>query len=397
VGVRRSRRWLKVFLPLAVLLGLAVPKLVPLVWVPAADRRIDRAMAPSRIEAAPQALRVSAVLLRPSSLPEIVSSTGTLLPDEGVELQAEVSGRITAINFAEGARVRKGDLLVKLNDADLQARHLAATRELELATRRERRSAELLGQNFVRQDEYDVALNAVRVREAEIDVILAQIAKTEIRAPFDGIAGLRYVSEGAFVTASTRIATLQNVDTLKVEFSIAERYAGRVSLGSPVLFNVAGHEDEFVGRVYAHDPRIDPATRTLLIRALCPNEDGRLLPGGFANVKLTLAEFEDALLIPSIALIPDLDGAYVFVFNAGKAEHRRVVSGIRTDNHVQILSGLLAGDIVITSGLQQLRPGSSVEVALADDVSLSKRPEAKQRAKRFADSSESAAFAASRQ
>jgi membrane fusion protein (multidrug efflux system) len=337
------------------------------------------------------------VLLRPRSLPEVVSSTGTLLPDEGVELQAEVSGRITSIDFMEGARVRKGDLLVKLNDADLRARHSAATQELELATRRERRSAELLGQNFVRQDEYDVALNAVRVREAEIELILAQIAKTEIRAPFDGIAGLRYVSEGAFVTAATQIATLQNVDTLKVEFSIAERYAGRVGLGSPVLFNVAGHEDEFVGRVYAHDPRIDPATRTLLIRALCPNEDGRLLPGGFANVKLTLAEFEDALLIPSIALIPDLDGAYVFVFNAGKAEHRRVVSGIRTDNHVQILSGLLAGDIVITSGLQQLRPGSSVEVALADDVSLSTLPDATRRAGSFAASPESAAFAASRQ
>jgi membrane fusion protein (multidrug efflux system) len=297
----------------------------------------------------------------PEPLAEIVRSTGTLLAAESVELQAEVTGKITAINFVEGARVRRGDLLVKLNDADLQAKRLAAAHEASLAERRERRVAELLKQGFVVPDNHDAALNEVDVRRAEIALTDAEIAKTEIRAPFDGIAGLRYVSEGAFVGATTQIATLQRIDTLKVDFAVPEKYADHIRLGSSVAFTLAGRAQKFGGKVYAYEPRIDTETRTLLIRALCPNPGGVLLPGAFANVELTLNETPDALLVPAEALIPDFDKSFLFVVRGGKAERRSVVPGIRTDSRVQIVSGLAAGERVVTSGVMLLKDGSAVE------------------------------------
>src|SRR5262245_51237867 len=317
--------------------------------------------APKSTAAAPP-LKVSAVVVRPTSLAETVSSTGTLLAVEAVDLQAEVNGKTTAITFREGAHVARGDLLVKLNDADLQARRAGAVHQLELAETREQRASELLAQGFVIQDSHDGAVATAQVRRADLALVEAEIAKTEIRAPFDGVAGLRYVSEGAFVGAATKIATLQRLDTLKVDFAVPERYAPKVRIGSAIEFSVDGRAERFGGEVYAYDPRIDPETRTLLLRALCPNPGGALLPGAFANVKLVLAQVPDALLIPAEALIPDFEASYVFVAKDGKAERRRVSTGTRTETSVQVLEGLAAGDVVVTSGVQQLRPGAAIKV-----------------------------------
>jgi membrane fusion protein (multidrug efflux system) len=319
-------------------------------------------LAPAALRRGAAPLLVTIEAVTPATLAETVSSSGTLLAIESVDLQAEVTGKITAIAFEEGARVRKGDLLVKLNDADLQARRLAIQHELALAERREQRIRELLSQGFVVPDDHDEAVSTVEVRRAEIALTDAQIAKTEIRAPFDGVAGLRYVSEGALVNATTRIATLQRIDMLKVDFAIPERYAARVRVGSPITFTVAGRAERFQGEVYAYDPRIDEGTRTLLIRAICPNSDGTLLPGAFANVELVLDELHDALLVPAEAVIPDYDTSYVYVVKEGRAEQRQVVTGVRTDSRVQILSGLEPGEVVVTSGLPDLRPGSEVRV-----------------------------------
>jgi membrane fusion protein (multidrug efflux system) len=165
------------------------------------------------------------------------------------------------------------------------------------------------------------------------------------------------------VGADTQIATLQRVDTLKVDFAIPEKYAERVRVGSPIAFTLDGRTEEFAGEVYAYDPRIDEGTRTLLIRALCPNPGGALLPGAFANVELTLNEISNALMVPAEALIPDYEASHVFVVKHGKAEQRRVATGIRTASRVQIVAGLESGDVVVTSGLPQLRPGSAVRSA----------------------------------
>lgn len=324
------------------------------------------------------ALRVTTVTLEPQGLAETIVATGTLRAEEGIELQAEVSGKVTAINFNEGSRVRKGDLLLKINDADLRATLARATFRKQLAELKERRLASLLRDGGAKQEDYDTAMNEVHVQQAEMALVEAQIAKTEIRAPFDGVIGLRFVSEGSFIlatsNATTRIATLQAVDNLKVDFSVPEKYAGRIRVGSPVRFTVAGGDHEFTGEIYALEPRIDIATRTVLIRALCPNPQGRLLPGAFANVEFTLATLEDALLVPSIAVIPGLSEKNVYIVVDGKAVRRPVQTGTRTETSVHVLSGLKVGDRVITSGIQQLRAGLAVSVAAPADRSGSGAP-----------------------
>lgn len=308
------------------------------------------------------ALRVTAVTVEPSQLNEMVSSTGSLLADEGVELQAETDGKVVTILFREGARVRKGDLLVKLNDEDLAATRARAQYRKELAALRERRVAQLLRQGVARQEEYDTALNEVNVQSAEIALTEAQMRKTEIRAPFDGVVGLRYVSEGSYVNASTRIATLQRLDRIKVDFSLPEKYAARLKIGSPLAFSVAGSERRYQARIYAIDPRIDTATRTVMIRAVAENPQARLLPGAFASVHVTLDSLDNALLVPAVALIPGLSQTSVFVARDGKVERRAVEAGTRTADQVHVLSGLVPGESVITSGLQQLRPGQRVVI-----------------------------------
>jgi membrane fusion protein (multidrug efflux system) len=339
---------------LAGLAGLAVPKIMngPVAAPPAKQRDTGRPAAATA--------SVSMEVVAPASLRETIASTGTLRAEEGVELQAEINGRIVSIAFREGARVRKGDLLVKLNDADLVATRTRARYRRELAVLKEQRTARLLTQGVARQEEYDLALNDLHIQDAEIALTDAQIAKTEVRAPFDGVVGLRYVSEGAYVTAATRVATLQRLEQLKVDFAVPEKYATRMRVGTPIQLTVAGADRHFDGAIYAIDPRIDAATRTVLIRAVCPNRDAQLFPGAFASVSLTLGEVDDAVLVPAIAVVPGLNAKTVFVVKDGKAQQRTVVTGTRLEDRVQILAGLAAGDVVVTSGVLQLTPGQNV-------------------------------------
>jgi membrane fusion protein (multidrug efflux system) len=336
--------------------GVIAPKVVPRSGELAAEK-------PSAARMPQQVLAVATYVVQPAPFAEKLRATGTLRADEAVELQAESSGKVVSIDFIEGARVRAGSLLVKLNDADLRATLSRAQYRKQLAVLREKRIAQLLKQGVARQEEYDTALAELNVQDADIELTRAQIAKTEIRAPFDGIVGLRYVSDGAFITANTRVATLQRLDRLKIDFSLPEKYAGRIKPGSPVTFSVPGGEQRFKGEIYARDPRIDATTRTVLVRAWCENPGARLLPGASASVELVLSELGDAILVPSVAVMPGLDEFSVYVVGPGhKAERRAVEAGTRLESTVHILSGLRKGDVVITSGLQQLRPGQMVEI-----------------------------------
>lgn len=339
--------------------AFAAPKILPLLQAPVATKAsLEQPKAGARHTGAP--MRVTTFTVRPERFAETVSATGTLLAEEAVELQAEINGKVIAINFYEGSLVKKGEQLVKLNDADLQATLTRAQYRRQLAELRERRLAQLLKQGVARQEEYDIALSELDIQRAEIELTQANIQKTEIRAPFDGVVGLRYVSEGAFVNAATRVATLQRLDKLKVDFSIPEKYAARIRPGSPIGFTISGGERRYTGEIYAFDPRIDTSTRTVLIRAVAPNPDGRLLPGAFARVELVMNQIDNALLIPAVAIIPGLTDQNVFILQAGKAARRAVATGTRLQSTVHILSGLEAGDVVITTGLQQLRPGQTV-------------------------------------
>lgn len=342
-------------LALTVLAALAAPRIFG-GSAPHAPKKTEEARRPAAAAAA-----VSMEVVAPRPLLETIASTGTLRAEEGVELQAETNGRIVAISFKEGAHVRKGDLLVKLNDADLVATRARAGYRRELAVLKERRMSQLVKQGVARMEEYDTALNDLHVQESEIALTEAQLAKTEIRAPFDGVVGLRYVSEGAYVNAATRVATLQRLERLKVDFSVPEKYAARLRLGSPIRLTVAGAKRSVDGAIYAIDPRIDTATHTVLVRAVCPNPDAQLFPGAFASVSLTLGELDNAVLIPAIAVVPGLNAKTVFVVKDGKAELRQVITGTRLEDRVQIVSGLEAGEVVVTSGVLQLSPGQRVQ------------------------------------
>lgn len=311
-----------------------------------------------------QATRVTGVRAMPAPFVEQISANGTLRAEESVELQAEVTGKIAAINFVEGSRVKAGDLLVKIDDTTLQASLRRALARRELASLRERRLARLVEEGGVSKLDYDEAQGELSVLDAEIDVIRAELTKMEIRAPFDGIVGIRFVSVGAYVNSTTRIATLQGVKNLKIDFSIPERYAQKVKPGDTVSFTVAGGRTPYHGEVYAVEPRIEVSTRSILIRALCRNLDGTLLPGVFARVEFPVRQTDSAILVPAIAVISGLEERALFVERDGKAKRVLVTTGARTSREVEITSGLTPGEVVITSGIQQLRVGSPVEVVL---------------------------------
>lgn len=309
---------------------------------------------------------VTGVKLHSVPFSETISANGTLRAEESVEIQTEVNGKIAAINFTEGQRVKAGDILVKIDDSSLQANLRRAQARRELAGFREQRLARLVEEGDVSKQDYDEARGELAVLDAEVDFIRADIKKTEIRAPFDGVAGIRFVSVGAYVNPAARIATLQGITHLKVDFSIPERYAPRVKTGDPVRFTVAGSKQVYTGEVYAVEPRIEVATRSVLLRAICRNPDGSLLPGIFARVEYTVQQSQASLLVPAISILTGLEERHVFVEREGKAQRVKVITGARTTTQVQIVDGLKEGDVVLTSGVQQLRNGAAVKVKLAE-------------------------------
>lgn len=294
-------------------------------------------------------------------LQETITATGTLAADESVELVSEFSGKIVAIAFREDSRVARGEVLLKIDDTELRAQLERAESRLNLARLQAKRQEDLGVGIGTTQDAYDAAVNEARVIEAEAAMVRAQLAKTEIRAPFDGIIGLRYVSEGAYVTPNSRIASLQKTDPIKVEFAVAERHLDRLRRDARVRISVAGLDETFTGQVYAFQPEIDVSTRMIRMRARAPNPANRALPGGFATIELPLREIPEALLVPADALIAGLNAQQLYVLEQGRAQLRTVQTGLRLPREVQIVSGVQAGDIVITSGQMQLRPDMPVE------------------------------------
>ncbi len=297
------------------------------------------------------------------TLSNSVFTTGTVLANEEVELRSEVSGKIVRILFKEGSFVSKGDLLIKINDADLQAQLRRAESKVKLSQEKEARQRQLRDGNLISQEEYDNTVGELNVNLADYDLIKAQIDKTEIRAPFSGIVGLRSVSEGSYVTTSTVMARLQNFNSIKVDFSIPERYSASVKTGDELEFKISGSSNQFKAKVYAIEPKIDPGTRTLQIRAICSSAYKELIPGAFANVELSLKQTSDAILIPTVSIVPELKGQKVYLYKNGIVVPQNVELGTREETRVQIISGLSLGDTVITSGILQIRPNSKVKIS----------------------------------
>lgn len=307
-------------------------------------------------------LQVEVLVLKPEPIDNKILSTGTLLANEEVELRPEISGRVISVHFEEGSRVQKGDLLVKINDRELQAELKRKRLEEKLAADDEGRKRQLYEIKGISQEEYDRVLNSLQLVQAEREIIESQLAQTEIIAPMTGVVGLRYVSVGTYVTPTRLVATLQKIDSVKVEFSVPEKYSGSLLSGTSVKVTVGDPPAEQEGKVFAVESKVDLTTRTLKARARLPNPGQRLIPGSFARVEITLEHIPDALVVPASAILPQLEGERVFVCENGRARSVSVTTGIRTDRSVQIRSGLNVQDTVILTGLLQVSDGSLVQI-----------------------------------
>lgn len=312
---------------------------------------------------APPAMPVRAVPAKVAPAILETGAVGTLRADEAVTIRPEVAGRIEKIQFAEGQQVKQGSLLVTLDAGETRAQVQSSSVQASLEKQRLERAEDLFRKGFSSQQSLDEqrsvhARAAAKLREDQV-----RLAKSEIRAPFAGVAGLRQVSEGAYVAAGTDIARLEKLDQLKLDFRVPETFLAQLKPGQAVRLAVDSYpRQEFRGAIYALEPAIDEQTRTVLVRARVGNGDLKLRPGMFARVQLQLGVREQAVWVPEEAIVPRGQDAFVFRVQAGKAELVQVRTGVRKVGEVEILKGLEGGDLVVTEGTQRIGPGSAVNV-----------------------------------
>lgn len=311
---------------------------------------------------------VKAQLINFEDLSDNIIVSGATLSNEDVEVNSEVAGKVSKIYFTEGGWVKKGEPLVKLDDDEFRAQRYRLEVSRELTANIAARFKGLYEKEGVSLQEYEIAEAEAEQVKAEIALLEAQLSKRTILAPFSGRLGLRLVSEGSFLAPGTPIVRLVNTDPIKLEFSVPEKYSNQVGKGSKVQFRLDGFPDERTATVEASDPVIDPATRSLRLKANAPNPGGRILPGAFASVTVNLSKQKDAIMVPTEAIVPEMGGKKVYVYRAGKAQPVSVETGIRKDATIQITGGLQNGDTVITSGVMQIRPGSEVRITELDQA-----------------------------
>ncbi len=306
---------------------------------------------------------VEGFVVRASAVSEDVEVPGTLFPAEETQIRAEVSGRIIQLNLPEGSQVAKGSLLVKLFDQDLQAQLRKLEVQLQIAVKSVERQRELLAINGVSQQDFDLSALAVDNLKADIQTIRISISKTEIRAPYEGVIGLRKVSMGAYLSPADIITTLREVKELKLEFSVPEKYAKSIGNGYIVSFKVDGGNKLHKAVVLATEGNVEQNTRTLKIRALVSEHDAELVPGIFAKVNLRLGQDTLALMIPTQAIIPQARNKQVILLRKDSARFTIVETGIRDSAYIQVTKGLKVGDTVVTTGLMAIRPNAKIKIS----------------------------------
>ena len=327
----------------------------------------------------PMVVEATKVVRQP--LPQTITAVGSLRSDESVTLRPEVAGRVNAILFKEGQNVSKGMTLVRLDPAINQAEVQQAKANLVLAKSKFDRAVELSQRNFISGQAKDEAENNLRVAEAAVALVEARLAKTEIKAPFAGVIGLRVVSVGDYVKEGADMVNLESIDPLKVDFRVPETYMRQVQPGQTltVTFDALPGR-KFDGKVLAVNPLIDAAGRSVVIRAIVRNADTSLRPGMFTRVNLITRDDKDALVIPEQAIVPQGDEQFVFRIVDGKAARVKVDIGQRRDGKVEVLKGLNVNDMVVTAGQLKLREGMPVTISTAPGPASATAPGARNNA-----------------
>jgi membrane fusion protein (multidrug efflux system) len=324
------------------------------------DAKKDEAMDRGRRRGGP--MPVDAFVIKPSSISDNVVVPGSLRPFEETDIRAEVGGRIVQMNIREGTLVKKGTVLVKLFDEDLKAQLRKLRVQLQIKEKTEERNRELLKINGISQQEYDLSTLEVENLRADIETTQIAISKTEIRAPYTGVVGLRNVSLGSYISPSDIVTTIRQVDQLKLEFAVPEKYAKEIGKGYAVKFRVDGGKQEHTATVMATENNVDQNTRTLQVRAVVRGNNPELVPGVFAKVNLQLGKNDSALLVPTQAVLPNIRNKQVVLLNGDSVRFANVETGLRDSAFVEIVHGVNAGDTVITTGLMAIRPNSKVKI-----------------------------------
>ena len=310
------------------------------------------------------AVIVEAITATTAPMPQTITAVGSVRSDESVTLRPEVAGRVIAIGFQEGRPVAKGATLVKLDPAINEAEVQQAKANLTLANAKYERAIDLQKQGFISGQARDEAENNLKLAEAAVALAAARLAKTEIRAPFSGVIGLRSVSVGDYVKEGQDMVNLESLDPLKVDFRVPEVYLKQVQVGQKLQVSLdALPGRSYEGSVFAINPLVDAAGRAIVIRAQVRNADTALRPGMFARVRLLTKDERDALVLPEQALVPQGEDQYVFRVLDGKATRTKVELGQRRDGRVEVLKGVAPGETIVTAGQLKLRDGVPVTLA----------------------------------
>ncbi len=303
-----------------------------------------------------------AFIVKNQAVSENIEVPGSLMPAEGTDIRPEITGRLVSINFTEGSTVRKGALLAKIFDDDLRAQLRKLEVQLEINEKTVERYKELLKIQGISQQDVDLSELQVSNNKADIELIKVSIAKTEIRAPYDGRIGLRNISPGAYVAPTDVIATIRQLNQLKLEFTVPEKYSIQFTPGKVISFTIDGSSDQFKAAVLASEYFIDANTRSLTVRGIIKSNSPLLVPGAFARVNLNMDENDNALILPTQAIIPLSRGKQVIVYKGGVPEFKEVTTGIRDSSYIQVTSGVKAGDTVLVSGLMAVKPNSQIQL-----------------------------------
>lgn len=309
-----------------------------------------------------QIVSADAFIIRPAELENEILTSGTINANEEVQIRSELTRKITGIYFNEGSFVPAGKVMFKLDDSDILARLRKLDLDEELNLKQQEREQQLMDKGLLTQEEFDIRQTNIEKIRADIEVLEVELDKTNITAPFSGIAGFRNVSKGSLVNNTVSLTTVQDIGKVKIDFSIPEKFISVFKPGQTINYKVEGYEEEFTGTVASFDPRINEATRSIIVRAVSGNRGNRLLPGSFVKVKLNLENIENAIMIPTEAVIPKLKGQSVFVYENGIAVSKDIETGTRTDKEIQITSGLNGGDTIITTNILRLKPNSKIKI-----------------------------------
>ncbi len=304
---------------------------------------------------------VDVIIADRQPISDLVEANGTAIANEFLQINPEVSGRLTYLNIAEGAPVSKGTVLAKINDADLQAQLSKIRVQLDLAQKTTQRYKQLLDVSGINQSDYDIALNQVNAFKADIVYTQALINKTIIRAPFSGVIGLRQISPGAYVTPASILATLQQTSKIKIDFTVPQNYSNIIKRGSvlDVELDATSHK---MGRamIVATEPGANTDTRNVKVRAALfePN----INPGAFVKVFLNAGSGKSSIVVPTNCIIPNDKDNQVIIVKNGMANFVNVQTGIRQSSSVEITNGINVGDSVVVTGVLFARPKSKVKV-----------------------------------